>query len=570
VSPSTEVLVGGPPDPATLERPWLASYPPGVPPSYQLPEVTATRFLEDAARDFPSRPALTAGRTRLDHIGLRVRVDTLATALSRHDVGAGDRVLVGLPNGGVLPVVLLALWRIGAVAVPVDPHGRAERVVAVAKDADVRVVIATEQILRTLAAHVVTPELAIVVTGDEWPTGGPLTRFVPRPPRLRPRGRRRTADLRGEQVVTLAALLPEGEVRELPPPPTPDTVALLAYRPRSHQLRGVILTQGNLVASAFQARLWVPDIQAGREVVLVPDGLYEAPNMILGWLAGLLSAATVVLLDEPEPSTLARTIERECPTLMVTVPRRLAALVAEGDSSRRDLTSLRVVLAHGSPLDPQVATTWEGWTSGARVRELFGLAEAGGLTHGQPVYGRTATGTAGLPVTSTVAVVADLEDLGALLPPGRPGRLLVHGPQVASGYWGREEATAERFVAGWLITDDLAVVDDDGVFTHLGRRDTIIERGGQLVSLRHVEAALEQHAAVLRAAVVGTDDGAVLVAAVVTRRRSRPSLDDLVAHCRAHVHERAVPDRIALVETLPEDEIGELDRDALRRDLMAR
>jgi long-chain acyl-CoA synthetase len=563
--------VGGPPDPATLERPWLASYPPGVPPTYRLPEVTVRRFLEDAARDFPERTAIVAGRHRIDHVTLRVRADTVATALSHRGVATGDRVLVGLPNGPALPVVLLALWRLGAVAVPVDPRAQPDRIVAIARDAQVAVAVATGTVLHHLGEHAATPPLTVQVAGDEWPVGGPLARFVPR---ARPRPLRSLRLARdADQATTLAALLPEGEVRELPAPPGPDHVALLAYRPRSHQLRGVVLTHANLVASAFQARLWVPDVQAGREVVVVPDGVFETPALALGWLAGLLSAATVVLVDDPDPGTLARVVEREGATLLVAVPHRLTGLASDGEAGRRNLTGLRVVLAQGAPLDPGVAATLEGRTAGARVRELFGLAEAGGLTHGQPVYGRTTTGTAGLPVTSTVAAVVDLEDLGALLPAGVPGRLLVHGPQVALGYLGHEDASAERFVHGWLVTDDLAVVDDEGIFTHLGRRDAVVERDGRLVSLRAVESTLEGHPAVRRVGVVGTADGAVLVAAVVVRRRSRPgrpSPDDLLAHCREHLDPRSVPDRVVLVDSLPEDAIGELDRDALRRDLVAR
>jgi long-chain acyl-CoA synthetase len=559
--------VGGPPDPSTLERPWLSSYPPGVPPAYRLPAVAVTRFLEDAARDFPDRTAIVAGGERLDHVTLRARVDTVATVLARRGVTAGDRVLVGLPNRSSLPVVLLALWRLGAVAVPVDLRARPERIVAIAQDAAVAAAVATSRVLHALVEHAASPPLTVTVTGDEWPAGGRLAQLASRRPTLRPR-RRRVVSREG--ALPLAELLPEGEVREVPAPPSPDAVALLAYRPRSHRLRGVVLTHRNLVASAFQSRLWVPDVQAGRETVVVPDGLHQAPAMALGWLAGLLSAATVVLLDEPDPAELAREIEREKPTLLVTGPRRLAQLTGGGEAGRRDLTSLRVVLAHGAPLDDHVAADLEGRTNGARVRELFGLAEAGGLTHGQPVYGRTAAGTAGLPVTSTVAAVVDLEDLGALLPPGEPGRLLVHGPQVASGYWGLDDLSSDRFVAGWLVTDDLAMVDEDGIFTHLGRRDAVVERDGQLVSLRQVETVLEQHPAVVRAGVVATEDGAVLVGAVVTRRRGRPSSDDLLAHCRGHLDDRCVPDRVLLVDVLPEDEVGELDRDALRRDLVAR
>jgi long-chain acyl-CoA synthetase len=555
--------VGGPPDPATLERPWLASYPPGVPPTYRFPSVPVTRFLDDAARDFADTAGLTVGRDTLDHATVRTHVDRLAAALRERGIAPGDRVLVAVPASPIDPIALLAIWRLGAIAVPVGPALRPDRLAAIARDADPAAVIGTASAVRHLADHALTPPLAIVAEPDGWPR---------RPGRLASLARRRPRRAqRDGTAVSLDAVIAEVAVGAVPPPPAADAPALLAYRPRSHELRGVVLTHANLVASAFQARLWIPDVQAGRERVLLADGLHDVTTLLVGYLPALLSGAAAILLDDPDPAVLARAVERESPTLLMTTPRRIAALLAEGDAAKRDLTSLRVVLAGGAPLDPNVAADLEGRTGGARVRELFGLAEAGAFTHGQPVYGRTAPGTAGLPVTSTVAAVVDPDDLGALCPPDTPGRLLVHGPQVAAGYWRREAATEASFVAGWVVTDDLASVSEDGVFTHVGRRDAVVQRDGHLVSLRRIEQVLERHAGVERAGVVASEDGEVLLAAVVLlRRRPRPSADDLVVHCHAHLDPRAVPDRVTLVDELPEDDAGELARDDLRRDLVGR
>lgn len=559
--------MGAPPEPTSLARPWLSSYPPGVPPTYRFPSVPVVRFLDDAARDFPEHTALVVAGQRLDHEALRVRVDTVATALRRHGISSGDRVLIALANGAALPVVLLALWRLGAVVVPVDPTDRPARLAAVAEDAQVAAVVATAEVLDHLADRALLPGLTVQVTGGEWPAAGRVRRTAARLAAVRPRRRTGTG---AEPHLRLAEMLPDAELRDLPPPPTPDLPAMLAYRPRSRELRGVVLDHRNLVASAFQARLWVPDIQAGREVVLLADGLHQAAVLVLGWLAALLAGATVVVLDDPDPVTLARAVEREQPTLLVTAPRRIAQLLAEGDAARRDLTSLRVVLTVGAALDPRVAQDLEGRSRGARVRELFGLAEAGGLTHGQPVYGRAALGAAGLPVTSTVGAVVDPADHAVLVPPGTAGRLLVHGPQVATGYWRRPEASAERFVDGWLVTDDIAVVDEEGVFTHLGRQGEVVERQDQVVSLRRLEAVLERHPSVRRAGAVASEDGLVLVAAVTLRRRPRVGPEELVDHVAGLVEPAAVPDRVVVLERLPDDDLGELDRDGLRRELIGR
>jgi long-chain acyl-CoA synthetase len=289
--------------------------------------------------------------------------------------------------------------------------------------------------------------------------------------------------------------------------------------------------------------------------------------MVLGLLVGLLAAATVVLLDDPDPATLARAIERERPTVLPVGSERLPGLLDEGDAAKRDLRSLRVILAVGGPVDRQLATDVERRTGGARVREGFGSAETGTLTHAQPVYGRAEWGTMGLPVTDVVAAVVDPDAPGTVLGPGSVGRLLVRGPQTARGYWKRPAATAGRVVDGWVLSDDLVSMDPDGVFRHLGPRDEVLERPDGFVAPRHVEAVLERHPGVRRAGVVDSDDGQRLLAAVIVRRRHRPDADELLVHCREHLDPPAVPDEVALVDELPETDAGALARETLRERL---
>ena len=555
-----------PPDPSSLDRPWVGAYPPGVPPTYRLPTVPLTRFLDDAARDFPDRDGLVVDGRAVPYAALRDRVDEVAAVLDDLGISAGDRVLVALPNGVALPTVLFAGWRLGAVLVPVDPDTPAEPLSAVVADARPVAVVGTAGVLHELAEHRCRPAIAVQIDGDEWPQGSRLASLLRWPSRrLAPVPVRPTV----QGVIRLGERLADLPPPSLPPAPAPSSPALLLYRPRARELRGVLATHANLVANAFQARLWVPDIQAGRERVLVADPLHQPLPLTLGLLSGVLSAATVIVLDDPDAATLARTVERQHPTLLPTTPLRLASLLRDGDPAKRDLSSLRVCVTGGASLDAQVAADIERRTGGARVREGFGVTEAVPLTHAQPVYGRAVPGSMGLPVTGTVAAVVDPDDLGVLRAPGEPGRLLIHGPQVVAGYWERPEATAATFVDGWLVTDDMVTVDDDGLFHHVGRIGELIDRDGELVSPRHVEAVLQRHPGVRRAGVVATDERQLL-AAVVARRRTRVTPDVLLAHCRAHLDPAAVPDHITLIDELPMSEVGELARDELRHELTGR
>lgn len=558
-----------PPDHASIDRPWVRSYPPGVPPTYRFPDVPLTRLLDDAVRDFPEQPALACDGIELTYAQLRDRTVEL-TALLRHlGVVEGARVLVATGTTLTTPLVLLALWRLGAVAVPLppgrDPQRRAARAVELAEAAGVVGVVAPRERAEELATAGLVVDWTLDSSDEVWLQ--PRRRLtLPRP---RPR-RRRGGD---GSVRPLGAAVAEVATAPLTghgTPIHPDRPALLVPRWRGGSRRAIVLSHANLVASTFQARLWVPDVQAGRERVVVCGDLLALGPLVLGWLAGLLAAASVELVAAGDAERLARTITRQGSTLAILEPAAVAALL-DGDSGRRDLSSLRVVLATGAPLDPELARDLERRSGGARVREGFGVSEAGPITHAQPVYGRTVPGTMGLPVTDTVAIVVDPADPSRLLPPGIVGRLALAGPQVAAGYLDDEEATRARFVEGWLLTDDLVTVDEDGVFRHIGRIDEVMTLpDGGVVSPRRVEAVLALHPGVVRAGVTTDAASGELVAAVQPRRRQRPDPEELLATCRAQLEVQLVPTRVTLVDELPENDAGEVARDALRELLAER
>ena len=552
-----------PPELSVVERPWVAAYPPGVPPTYRLPSVALPRLLDDAVRDFPQTVAVQDADVHLTHVELRDRVTDLVAVLRAHEVGAGSRVLVATGTTVTTIVVLLALWRLGAVAVPLPPGAdrarTAARAVEVAEATGVDGVLGTQRRLTDLAAAGLEVDWVLDTSDQRWLTTPRRRRRITLP------GRRGRPDQTRELRAVVMEVAQAPVTVHAAGPVSADAPALLVPRWRGGQRRTIQLTHRNLVASTFQARLWVPDIQAGREQVVVAGDLLGLGPLVLGWLAGLLAAATVELVGPDDTPGLARTIARHRATIAVLEPPQIAALVAGSDAARRDLSSLRVVLAAGAPLDPELVLELERRSGGARVREGFGVSEAGPITHAQPVYGRTTPGAMGLPVTDTVAVVVAPDDLGRQCAPGEVGRLLLAGPQVAAGYLDDEGADSERFVDGWLVTDDLVTVDAEGVFTHLGRRDEVlIAPDGALVAPRRIEAVLERHPGVTRAGATTDADTGALVAAVTTTRRGRPEPQELLAHCQAHLDSRLLPERVTLVEELPEDDAGGVARELLR------
>jgi long-chain acyl-CoA synthetase len=558
------------PDPSEIERPWLDAYPPGVPPTYAYPDVTLPRFLDDAARDFPNALATRYDGAGLDYVELRRLVDETASGLAGLGVEPGTRVATLLPNLPVTVAVAFATWRLGAVLVPLDPRLPSLEIERVLDDSAAQVAVTLPDVATTLAGLALPALRTVVVTHPRaWRQVGRLARLARRLPLAGDRPRLPPgADFESVVFADVLAAGTRPQPRHLG---EPGDVAVIAYTGgTTGQRKGVVLTHTNLVASAFQARLWIPDVQAGRERVLAATPFSHLFGLTLGMLTAVLSAATLVLPDAPDGRSLVATIVAERPTMFPAVPALLRAVTEAPEAVRADLTSLRACMSGAAPLPPDIASRFVDLTGQARVRECYGLSEAGPLTHANPIYGRAEVGRIGLPVTDTVAIVVDPDDPARRLPPGQAGELAIHGPQIMAGYHGDPDATDTVVHDGWILTGDIVVVDEAGSFALVDRKKEVIVTDVAAVFPREVEEVLIHHPAVDDAVVAGRprpDGAAEITAAVVLRPGARVRAEQLASHCEHHLPPHAVPAQIDIRDTLPTGSLGKVSRHRLVAEL---
>lgn len=415
------------PDPDEVPRPWLGNYPPGVPPTYRYVDVPVTRFLEDAARDFPTVPATSFAGTTIDYARLRTQVVRFAAGLRSCGVGAGDRVVLSCADLPAVPIALFAVLRLGAVAVLVDPA--TEDVAEVVAETGPAAIVGARGILDTLGAAEEVPLVA--VRARDWlaPTRRRLVTL-----------RNLWAD-RGGVGRPFTGLL-ETEVEVRPAEAAPDAPAVIVHE----QGAPVVHTHASLAAGAFQARLWVPDVQAGKERVLIATSTTRAFGLTAGILAGVLSAATLVFPRDRDPEAVLAAAERERPGLAL-LERGLVEAMAS-DAGR--LASVRAALVDG-PVADETRRRFEV-LGAVRLRPVHAPAAAG-FSLAAPVYGRTGPEGALLPVTDTVAVVVGEEDASRIVAEGEVGRLALHGPQLSP---------REVDPGGWLLTSERAVRHPEG------------------------------------------------------------------------------------------------------------
>ena len=396
-----------------------------MPRTYPYPEVDAVRLLDDAAIDFPDAVAVEYRRYQLSYRKLLDHVDRFATALADLGVGSGVGVAVLLPNCPQLIIALFATWRLGGRVALLTPED-APKLAGV----DPKVVIAIDRwYVRSVAPHrgSLGPSASVVVTrvGDYLPF--PDNVLVP----VRRQLRRRPVRIpETEGVLDFADLVR----RNLP---TTLESNAGAHAPALVSPLGDV-TQRQLVVNSFQLRLWLPDVVAGDERVLL--GLPLSSTLGALWiLTSVLAAATMIVLDDRRASIRQREamharatllpVDQELGGVLLRPSRRTTGLTSRW---RDGFTSVRIAVSR-DPLAPQRRHALEELTDKGRIRGAWGVQ--GLLTHADPIYGRYKQGSVGLPLPDTDVVVADPARAGQAAPAGCRGRLWMRGPQLRGDGW---------------------------------------------------------------------------------------------------------------------------------------
>ena len=470
-----------------------------------------------------NRPATLADRVcvrdtkaELTYAEVARRVDAVAGQFAAAGVGRGDVVAVMLPNRVELLLGLMAAWRLGAAATPINP-------VFTANEAGYQIADSGAKLL---------------LTSDPGADYG-----VPVLP-----------------VDELSA----GPFGSLPAPDTGlDDIALLIYTSGSTgRPKGVMLDHANLVAMA---------VSIGEAMRLGPDDscllvlpLFHVNAILVSCLAPIMAGAQVTILPRFAADTFLAAVSRYRATYFSAVPAiyaRLAELPAEqlGDTS-----SVRFAVCGAAPVSVELLHRSES-RFGFSIIEGYGLTEGTCASAINPLCGLRKPGTVGvaLPGQQVATMRAD----GSFAAPGEPGEVVIKGPNVMRGYLNRPEATAEAIVDGWLHTGDVGVLDDDGYLAIVDRIKDMIIRGGENIYPQEIESVLARHDAVLEAAVIGAPHevyGEVPVAYVVTYPDAAVTAGDLLGLCRGNLTKIKIPVAVNIVPALPKNPVGKIDKPGLR------
>lgn len=549
----------------TTARPWLSQYAPGVPADVDIPTGSVADLLERAAERYPDRAAFTFFGQSLTYSEAVMEVRRAAQALLDLGILPGDRVALALPNCTQHAIAFYAILRIGAVVVEHNPLYTGEELRRQLADHEPRLVLSWSNIADLVRS--VAPAHTEVLAVD-------LTRALPRLPQLLlrlplPSIRRKRAALTQstsarswDDLVAVAAPLPADHAR-----PQATDIALLQYTGGTTGVpKAAVLTHLNLVAQAAQDVAWCHELIPGCETFFAVLPIFHVYGLTTGLTVPVLLGASIVLFPKFDPDlVLDAQLKTPC-TFLPGVPPMYPRLVARARERKVSLSSIRFALAGAMSLPTEVVELWESETGGLLV-EGYGMTESSPVTVGNPVYRTRRPGTIGVPFPSTYVRVVDPENPFEERPPGEPGELLVHGPQVFSGYWNRADETARTLLpGGWLRTGDIVVQDPDGFIRIVDRLKELILVGGFNVYPSEVEEAIKAVPGVQDATVTGVPvaDHEEVLAAVVLEPGVALDIDDIRRSCRERLAAYKVPRRVVIVDELPRTIIGKVLRREVR------
>ncbi len=542
---------------------WREQYRHPVPWETDFPVLSVPEMLAQSVARAPHAPMLDFYGRIFTYETVQAAARRLARGLLDRGIAPGDRVGLFLPNVPHYVAAYYGAMMAGAVVVNFSPLYSVEELAHQVEDSGTRILftLTAKALLPTARAVLDRSVLETIVLGSvagALPLGKAIgyRLFKSREDAARP------ADPR---VLAMSDLLHnDGILPDRIINPERD-VALLQYTGgTTGRPKGAMLTHQNLTANARQSNAIDPLAdQPERVIGVLPFFHVFANTTVLN--RTIARGGEIVMLPRFDAGQTLAAIRRTRATSMPGVPTMYQALLDHPQLAHTDFSGLRVCVSGGAPLAPALKQQFESVT-GARLVEGYGLTESSGVVSANPYAADGKTGTIGQPVPGTRVRLADKDDPHRPAPTGEPGEIMVAGPQIMLGYWGRPDDSAECLVDGWLRTGDVGTVDADGFIRVVDRIKDMITVGGFKVFPSEVEAILYRNPAVRDAIVIGVPDayhGEMPKAFVTLQPGAVASSAELKDWLNPQLgkHERVIG--VEIRDTLPHTLIGKLSRKEL-------
>jgi acyl-CoA synthetase (AMP-forming)/AMP-acid ligase II len=483
------------------------------------------------------REALVDGPRRLDYAKLDRMTDRVAGHLHRLGIARGDRIALLLANEREFVQTLLAAFKIGAIAVPVNVREQRPELAFILNQCGARAIAFDAALADRVPAAAEAPALAVRLA-----VGGAVTGAV----------------AFDELLDVHSPAAPRPEV------PEEETAVILYTSGTTGRPKGAMLTHFNLVHTCLHYRACMSLTEADRSLLAVPASHVTGLAAIL--LAMFAVGGCVIMLREFKARRFLELAAAERITHTLVVPAIYNLCLREPGFERFDLSAWRIGGFGGAPMPEGTIRALAEKLPRLAPMNAYGATETTSPTTIMPA-GLQAANLDSVGVVVPCGEVRVMDGAGREVAPGEPGELWIAGPMVVPGYWDNPEATAREFAGGHWKSGDVGSIDAQGFVRVFDRLKDLVNRGGYKVYCAEVESVLSLHPAVVESALVAVPDpvlGEKSRAFVVTRDPAL-TMEDVRAHCARHLADYKVPDFVTMrTEPLPRNANGKLLKRALR------
>ncbi|MGN5236544.1 MULTISPECIES: AMP-binding protein [unclassified Rhodococcus (in: high G+C Gram-positive bacteria)] len=507
----------------------------------------------------PGRAAIRYFDGAIDTAALDSLTDALAAELQARGVRSGDRIGIYLQNIPYYPLSLLAVWKAGAIAVPLNPMYRGEELRRLVEDSGTTgIIVARGTDEATRNALVGTPvRWLLSASSRDFQTRNDPRVFTEPDPAPSPDGDLTTvlAARRGQRPTRI---MHDG-----------DDIAFITYTSgTTGPPKGALNTHRNFLCAVAGYAEWIRFAAGDVSYAIAP--MFHITGLSLNAGIALMSDATLSMSGRFEASVALDTIREHEVTTTVGSITAFNAFFGVPDAGTDHFASAKRIYSGGAPIPPATIDAFRD-RFGVYLHNIWGMTETtgGGIAVppgvAAPVHSPSGTLSVGVATRGVEVVTVDAQ--GRAQPPGQEGELVVTAPQVIPGYWQNEEATERTLPGGHLHTGDVAIIDDEGWVYLVDRIKDQINTSGYKVWPREVEDVLYEHPSVLEVAVVGVPDeyrGEAVVAYVSLREGETTDPAELVAFAGERLAAYKRPREVHVLEALPKTATGKIQRGALR------
>ena len=519
----------------------------------------ALQMFEAAHDKAPQAAALHYFDTTLSYAQLNRDADALAAFWQSQGVVAGDRIGLFLQNVPQFVIGLIASWKLGAIAVSINPMNRARELSLLLEDSQARVLMLHDSLYHEVVAELEhrPDNLLLIVVGDHELQSRNDPRIFGAPPVPA-----------GEGFFLHDLTTSWADSKPVCPRIKGSDIATIVYTSGTTGLpKGVEHSHAGYVFNSEAFRDWAALDDGVPIVALAP--LFHVTGLILHIGVAFACSAPLVLTGRFHPEVFAEAVQTYRATFTIGAITAFIALLNTDKVGSEQLVSLSKIYSGGAPIPEAVVSAFQR-KFGHDIRGVYGLTETTSVATAVPhdrlaVCNEDGVLSVGLPVHSTYLRIAN--EQGQALPTGSIGEILIRGPQVMRGYWQRPDATREAMNDGFLRSGDVGYVDAEGWLFLVDRMKDVIIASGFKVWPREVEDVLYGHPDVREVAVVGVKDdyrGESVKAFVSLKTDAQVTPEQLIAFCKSRMAAYKYPRQIEIRDDLPKTTTGKIMRKALR------